>query len=81
VLRNGGRYICISLLQEHILRKLLSYFPTSGFMFRISRCHEVESKAYAEEGMSIPVFMIVATKSTKLTEKVCIPIGPRNSAS
>ena len=27
ILRDGGRYICISLLQEHILRQLLSYFP------------------------------------------------------
>ncbi|KYN10088.1 PREDICTED: methyltransferase-like protein 13 [Trachymyrmex cornetzi] len=70
VLRNGGRYICISLLQEHILRKLLSYFPTSGFMFRIARCHEAELKARIEEGSSIPVFVIVATKFTKLSQNV-----------
>ncbi|XP_011143427.1 methyltransferase-like protein 13 isoform X2 [Harpegnathos saltator] len=70
VLRNGGRYICISLLQEHILRKLLSYFPTSGFMFRISRCHEAESKARMEEGSSVPVFVVIATKFTKLLQTV-----------
>ncbi|XP_077272908.1 eEF1A lysine and N-terminal methyltransferase homolog [Temnothorax americanus] len=70
VLRNGGRYICISLLQEHILRKLLSYFPASGFMFRIVRCHEAESKARVEEGSSVPVFVIVATKFTKLSQTV-----------
>ncbi|XP_028046357.1 eEF1A lysine and N-terminal methyltransferase homolog isoform X2 [Monomorium pharaonis] len=70
VLRNGGRYICISLLQEHILRKLLSYFPTSGFMFRIARCHEVESKARAEEGSTVPVFVIIATKFIKLSQTV-----------
>lgn len=70
VLRNGGRYICISLLQEHILRKLLSYFPASGFMFRIVRCHEAESKAGVEEGSALPVFVIVATKFTKLSQNV-----------
>lgn len=70
VLRNGGRYICISLLQEHILRKLLSYFPTSGFMFRISRCHEVESKARLEEGSSMPIFVVIATKFIRLTQTV-----------
>ncbi|XP_032688965.1 eEF1A lysine and N-terminal methyltransferase homolog [Odontomachus brunneus] len=70
VLRNGGRYICISLLQEHILRKVLSYFPTSGFMFRISRCHKAESKARMEEGSSVPVFVIIATKFTKLPQTV-----------
>ena len=26
VLRLGGRYICISLLQEHIINKVLQYF-------------------------------------------------------
>ncbi|XP_011253844.1 methyltransferase-like protein 13 [Camponotus floridanus] len=69
VLRNGGRYICISLLQEHILRKLLSYFPSSGFMFRISRCHEAESKPRLEGNM-IPIFMVIATKFTKLSQTV-----------
>ncbi|KAM0732130.1 eEF1A lysine and N-terminal methyltransferase-like protein [Formica fusca] len=70
VLRNGGRYICISLLQEHILRKLLSYFPASGFMFRISRCHEAESKARLEEGSLVPIFVVIATKFTKLSQTV-----------
>ncbi|XP_011172802.2 eEF1A lysine and N-terminal methyltransferase homolog [Solenopsis invicta] len=70
VLRNGGRYVCISLLQEHILRKLLSYFPASGFMFRVARCHKAESKARAEEGSLVPVFMIIATKFTKLSQTV-----------
>ncbi|XP_015429310.1 PREDICTED: methyltransferase-like protein 13 [Dufourea novaeangliae] len=70
VLRNGGRYICISLLQEHILRELLSYFPSVGFMFRIIRCHEAEAKARVEEGSLIPVFVVVATKFTNLSQAV-----------
>ena len=27
VLRVGGRYVCVSLAQEHILKKVLDYFP------------------------------------------------------
>ncbi|XP_031837673.1 eEF1A lysine and N-terminal methyltransferase homolog [Nomia melanderi] len=70
VLRNGGRYICISLLQEHILTELLSYFPSAGFMFRIIRCYEAEAKARIEEGSLIPVFVVVATKFKNLQQLV-----------
>lgn len=72
VLRNGGRYICISLLQEHILKELLSYFPNVGFMFRIVRCHEAEAKARIEEGSVIPIFVVIATKVTNLSQTVRI---------
>lgn len=27
VLKLGGRYVCISLMQDHILNKVLQYFP------------------------------------------------------
>ncbi|CAK9821314.1 eEF1A lysine and N-terminal methyltransferase homolog [Anthophora retusa] len=70
VLRNGGRYICISLLQEHILRELVSYFPSNGFIFRIVRCYEVEVKTQIEEGSSIPVFVVIATKFTNLPQTI-----------
>ncbi|KAG6797900.1 methyltransferase-like protein 13 [Apis mellifera caucasica] len=70
VLRNGGRYICISLLQEYILKQLLSYFPSNGFMFRIVRCHEAEEKTRMEDGSSIPVFAVIATKVTNLSQTV-----------
>ncbi|XP_017893172.1 methyltransferase-like protein 13 [Ceratina calcarata] len=70
VLRNGGRYICISLLQEHILKQLISYFPNAGFMFRIVRCHEAEEKAKLEEGSSIPVFAVIGTKFTNLPQTI-----------
>lgn len=42
LLKQGGRFICISLLQEHILRQLLEYFPKNDFMFRVVRCLEAE---------------------------------------
>jgi hypothetical protein len=62
VLKSGGRYICVSLLQSHILQKLLDYFPKNQFAFRIVRCTEAEQKN--ENGM--PVFACVATKFKKL---------------
>ncbi|XP_034948579.1 eEF1A lysine and N-terminal methyltransferase homolog [Chelonus insularis] len=70
VLRKGGRYICISLLQEHILNKLAAYFPTSGFMFRIIRCHDVENKMSEKDNDMFPVFLIVATKCPGLNQQV-----------
>ncbi|XP_057661192.1 eEF1A lysine and N-terminal methyltransferase homolog [Diorhabda carinulata] len=77
VLKIGGRYICISLLQEHILQFLLKYFPLNNFMFRIVRCFEAEIKA-ADNGQNpIPVFIVVCTKFKTLTQKVLeINLGP-----
>lgn len=62
--------MCVTLLQEHILRKLLSHFPSNGFMFRVSRCHEAEAKTRAAEGTALPVFVVIATKFPGLTQTV-----------
>lgn len=64
VLRVGGRYICISLLQEHILKILLDYFPKK-WLFRIVRCFEVENKAINEGESALPTFCVVCTKFVK----------------
>jgi ubiquinone/menaquinone biosynthesis C-methylase UbiE len=37
VLRLGGRYICISLLQPHILNHLVDWFTDRGWPLRILR--------------------------------------------
>lgn len=72
VLRVGGRYICVSLLQEHILKQVLDFFPEHDFMFRVIRCAEAEAKTAEDnsDGMAMPVFMVVATKFKKLPMKV-----------
>lgn len=44
VLRTGGRYICISLLEEHIIRALVDFFPKNNWMFRVVRAVEAEQK-------------------------------------
>ncbi|KAG6453988.1 eEF1A lysine and N-terminal methyltransferase homolog [Manduca sexta] len=63
VLKLGGRFICVSLLQSHILAKLLATFCDKSWMFRVVRCHEAEQKnAEDGDGATLPVFVIVATK-------------------
>ncbi|KAM7351156.1 eEF1A lysine and N-terminal methyltransferase homolog [Cochliomyia hominivorax] len=67
VLKNGGRYLCISLLQEHILKYVIGYFPKNSFMLRIVHCLDAEranqeKNAGNPDAVSMPVFAIVATK-------------------
>ncbi|XP_028398377.1 eEF1A lysine and N-terminal methyltransferase-like [Dendronephthya gigantea] len=57
VLKVGGRYICISLAQEHILNLLLEYFPKLNWFVRV---HKVETPSNASP---LPVFAFVFTKT------------------
>lgn len=68
VLRIGGRYLCVSLLQEHVLKMALSYFPAHSWMFRIVRCLQVEKSNETEN--SFPVFLVVCTKFKSLPQMV-----------
>lgn len=72
VLRIGGRFVCISLLQPHILKLILSYFPNEHYMFRIVRCIEAENKTVenSTDGTSMPVFMVIASKFKCLPQKI-----------
>lgn len=72
VLRIGGRYLCISLLQKHVLEALLRRFSTNNYMFRVVRCIEAEEKTSNEQsdGSSLPVFMVIATKFKQLPMNV-----------
>lgn len=72
VLRIGGRYVIISLLQKHIIAGLLKRFAMSNWMFRVVRCIEAEEKTAADSGDKtvMPVFMVIATKFQKLPTQV-----------
>ncbi|XP_070492061.1 eEF1A lysine and N-terminal methyltransferase homolog [Chironomus tepperi] len=72
VLKNGGRFVIISLLQSHILETLLNFFPSNNFLFRIVRCLEAEQKTSEsnEDKSSMPVFVIIATKFMKLPSPI-----------
>ena len=61
ILKIGGRYICVSLAQGHILRELLSYFSHSWFI----RVHHVEIGSSGKNnglGSKLPVFAFIFTK-------------------
>ncbi len=61
----GGRYICISLLQPHILEYLVQFCETHGWPLRIVRCKEAEANRRPEDTI-FPVFAVVATKLKKM---------------
>lgn len=63
ILKFGGRYICVSLLQYHIAKFILSYFSESGWIVRICQCTEVED---SPDFNGQPVFMVVCTKVNKI---------------
>ncbi|KAJ8300922.1 hypothetical protein KUTeg_022441 [Tegillarca granosa] len=65
VLKLGGRYICISLLQEHIMTKMLHYYPEIGWPLRV---HKVvtENSENTDKEFHMPVFALVATKFKKI---------------
>ncbi|KRT85302.1 methyltransferase [Oryctes borbonicus] len=74
VLKHGGKYICISLLQEHIAKKLLTYFSSNNWAIKIIRCHEAENKGLEENETALPVFIIVCTKN-KITSPMVLEIS------
>lgn len=72
VLKSGGRFIVISLLQEHVLDILLDYFPSNNYLVRVVRCFEAETKTSQanEDGSSMPVFCVILTKFLKLPMQI-----------
>uniref|UniRef100_H2YI46 eEF1A lysine and N-terminal methyltransferase n=1 Tax=Ciona savignyi TaxID=51511 RepID=H2YI46_CIOSA len=68
VLRTGGRYICITLAQDHVIRKILEYFPPNNYLVRIHKVRVWTSTA--EQTTEMPVFAFVLTKFMKLPSKI-----------
>ncbi|KAI8779458.1 methyltransferase-like protein 13 [Biomphalaria glabrata] len=60
-LKFGGRYILVSLLQDHVQRVLLEYFTNLGWPIRI---HKIQSQedSVKHSALSMPVFAVVITK-------------------
>ncbi|XP_054717727.1 eEF1A lysine and N-terminal methyltransferase-like [Uloborus diversus] len=70
VLRYGGRYICISLLQEHILNKALDWFLDKGWLVRIHRCMKAETRH--DDSITFPVFLLILTKMKQIANSSMI---------
>ncbi|XP_069121308.1 eEF1A lysine and N-terminal methyltransferase-like [Argopecten irradians] len=65
VLKQGGRYICISLLQDHIMNKVLKFFPNIGWPIRVHKVNTEDSENKDKE-FNMPVFAVILTKFKKL---------------
>ena len=56
-----NRYVCVTLLQPHILTSIVPWFSSRGWPVRVIRCPEADiNKAAQDRGL--PVFVLVATK-------------------
>jgi len=65
VLKLGGRYVTITLLQPHILEHIVPYFSDRGWPVRIVRCKEADINKSPED-RRFPVFAFIATKFRKM---------------
>ncbi|XP_033119129.1 eEF1A lysine and N-terminal methyltransferase-like [Anneissia japonica] len=61
VVKYGGRYICISLAQQHIAKELVTWFTSKFWLVRV---HKVirESGSEKKSDFALPVFVFVCTK-------------------
>uniref|UniRef100_A0A0B6ZBE2 Methyltransferase domain-containing protein n=1 Tax=Arion vulgaris TaxID=1028688 RepID=A0A0B6ZBE2_9EUPU len=64
-LRLGGRYIVISLLQDHVQKVLLNHFTQLGWPIRIHRIY-TDHEESDHSSLSMPVFAVVITKFKSL---------------
>ncbi|XP_066295235.1 eEF1A lysine and N-terminal methyltransferase-like [Branchiostoma lanceolatum] len=67
VLKVGGRYVIITLSQEHILEKLMQYFPQEGWITRVHKVSDSDRETSQKE-MPLPVFIFVFTKFKKMPQ-------------
>ncbi|XP_065530030.1 eEF1A lysine and N-terminal methyltransferase isoform X2 [Lathamus discolor] len=63
VLQVGGRYLCVSLAQAHVLKKAVEYFSQEGWVVRV---HQVADSGTKQQFV-LPVFICVMTKFRKIT--------------
>ncbi|KFO75398.1 Methyltransferase-like 13 [Cuculus canorus] len=64
VLQVGGRYLCVSLAQAHVLKKAVEYFSQEGWVVRV---HQVASSGDKQQFV-LPVFVYVMTKFKKISD-------------
>ena len=65
MLKLGGRYICVSLLQPHIIKYVTQWFVSAGWPIRVLRCSEADLSKDPKD-RTFPVFVIICTKFKKM---------------
>ncbi|XP_061860192.1 eEF1A lysine and N-terminal methyltransferase isoform X2 [Colius striatus] len=62
VLQVGGRYLCVSLAQAHVVKKAVKYFSQEGWVVRVHQVAGSEDK----QQFVLPIFVYVMTKFRKI---------------
>ncbi|XP_029474834.1 eEF1A lysine and N-terminal methyltransferase [Rhinatrema bivittatum] len=65
VLQVGGRFLCVSLAQDHVLRRAVGYFAREGWMVRVHQITGGGGEA-EERHFPLPVFIFIVTKCRKM---------------
>ncbi|XP_062857364.1 eEF1A lysine and N-terminal methyltransferase [Trichomycterus rosablanca] len=61
VLVVGGRYVCVTLAQEHVIKLAVEHFADAGWAVRI-HCLSQQSQDSDSSSFALPVFVLVCTK-------------------
>ncbi|CAM4713706.1 unnamed protein product [Lepidochelys kempii] len=69
MLQVGGRYLCISLAQAHVVKKVVGYFSREGWMVRVHQVSGSDDGADKQQFV-LPVFVYVMTKFKKIPGSV-----------
>ena len=72
VMKVGGRYLCVSLAQDHVLECLMDNFK-EGWLVRV---HVVAIEISEEAGLGgeLPVFVFVMTKMATIPGKPAVKV-------
>ncbi|KAF7668517.1 hypothetical protein LDENG_00009010 [Lucifuga dentata] len=60
VLNVGGRYVCVTLAQENVIKLAVEHFVQQGWAVRLHCLQEERGKE--EDSFALPVFVLVCTK-------------------
>ena len=73
VMKVGGRYMCVSLAQDHVLECLMDNFK-EGWLVRV---HVVAIEISEEAGLGgeLPVFVFVMTKMAAIPGQPAVKVG------
>ena len=73
VMKVGGRYLCVSLAQDHVLECLMDNFK-EGWLVRV---HVVAIEISEEVGLGgeLPVFVFVMTKMATIPGKPAVKVS------
>lgn len=61
VLAVGGRYVCVTLAQEHVIKLAVEHFAEAGFAIRIHSLSQ-QNPDLDSSSFALPVFILICTK-------------------